>query len=183
MVSVRLERRSGDIDLVRPDGVVATLAQPGQPVRRITLSRRQLAECLADELRRLDPDEIYAESLTRGLSKVGARQSTSSEAIAEGEAPSIAEARSSRGGWPARSTAAAVPPWSARRRRPTRPPARRSRPPPTRGAPCQEQAPTKSGRGRPPAKAAKRPATATKATVAAREAPPPGVAAAQAAGS
>ena len=31
MVSVRLERRSGDIDLVRPDGVVATLAQPGQP--------------------------------------------------------------------------------------------------------------------------------------------------------
>lgn len=94
MVSVRLERRSGDIDLVRPDGVVATLAQPGQPVRRITLSRRQLAECLADELRRLDPDEIYAESLTRGLSKVGARRSmTSSEAIAEGEAPSIEEAR------------------------------------------------------------------------------------------
>ena len=36
MVSVRLERRSGDIDLVRPDGVVATLVQPGQPVRRIT---------------------------------------------------------------------------------------------------------------------------------------------------
>jgi hypothetical protein len=94
MVSVRLERRTGDIDLVRPDGVVATLEQPGQPVRRITLSRRQLAECLADELRRLDPDEIYAESLTRGLSKVGARQSmTSSEAIAEGEAPSIEEAR------------------------------------------------------------------------------------------
>ena len=94
MVSVRLERRSGDIDLVRPDGVVATLAQPGQPVRRITLSRRQLAECLADELRRLDPDEIYAESLTRGLSKVGARPAmTSSEAIAEGEAPSIEQAR------------------------------------------------------------------------------------------
>ena len=39
MVSVRLERRSGDIDLVRPDGVVATLSQPGQPVRRITPAR------------------------------------------------------------------------------------------------------------------------------------------------
>src|SRR6476659_10276823 len=50
MVSVRLERRGGDIDLVRPDGVVATLAQPGQPVRRITLSRRQLAACRATEL-------------------------------------------------------------------------------------------------------------------------------------
>jgi glucose-6-phosphate dehydrogenase assembly protein OpcA len=93
MVSVRLERRGGDIDLVRPDGVVATLVQPGQPVRRITLSRRQLAECLADELRRLDPDEIYAETLTKGLLKVGRSSVTATEAIAEGEAPSIEEAR------------------------------------------------------------------------------------------
>jgi len=93
MVSVRLERRGGDIDLVRPDGVVATLVQPGQPVRRITLSRRQLAECLADELRRLDPDEIYAETLTKGLAKVGRSSVTAAEAIAEGEAPSIDEAR------------------------------------------------------------------------------------------
>src|SRR4051812_823931 len=93
MVSVRLERRGGDIDLVRPDGVVATLVQPGQPVRRITLSRRQLAECLADELRRLDPDEIYAETLTKGLVRVGRNAVTASEAIAEGEAPSIEEAR------------------------------------------------------------------------------------------
>jgi glucose-6-phosphate dehydrogenase assembly protein OpcA len=93
MVSVRLERRGGDIDLVRPDGVVATLVQPGQPVRRISLSRRQLAECLADELRRLDPDEIYAETLTKGLAKVGRSSLTATEAIAEGEAPSIDEAR------------------------------------------------------------------------------------------
>ncbi len=93
MVSVRLERRGGDIDLVRPDGVVATLVQPGQPVRRITLSRRQLAECLADELRRLDPDEIYAETLTKGLGKVGRSTVTATEAIADGEAPSIEEAR------------------------------------------------------------------------------------------
>jgi glucose-6-phosphate dehydrogenase assembly protein OpcA len=93
MVSVRLERRGGDIDLVRPDGVVATLSQPGQPVRRITLSRRQLTECLADELRRLDPDEIYAETLTRGLGKVGPSSVTAAEAIADGAAPSIEEAR------------------------------------------------------------------------------------------
>jgi len=67
LTSVRLERRGGDIDIVRPDGAVATLAQPGQPVRRINLLRRELAECLADELRRLDPDEIYAKALTKGL--------------------------------------------------------------------------------------------------------------------
>ena len=94
MSSVRLERRSGTIDLVRPDGAVATMAQPGQPVRRISLGRRHLAECLADELRRLDPDEIYAETLTRGLTKVGARQSvTASESVADGDAPSVAQAR------------------------------------------------------------------------------------------
>jgi len=92
--SVRLERRSGDIDLVRPDGVVATLAQSGQPIRRISLARRHLAECLADELRRLDPDDIYAEALIRGLPKVGAKASvTASEAIADGDAPSIEQAR------------------------------------------------------------------------------------------
>ncbi len=72
--SVRLERRSGTIDLVRPDGAVATLTETGQPVRRISLERRQLAECLAEELRRLDPDETYAETLITGLTKVGGGQ-------------------------------------------------------------------------------------------------------------
>ena len=46
------------------------MAQPGQPVRPITLGRRELAECLADELRRLDPDEIYEETLTMGLARL-----------------------------------------------------------------------------------------------------------------
>ena len=75
MTSVRLERRTGNIDLVRPDGAVATLAPPGQPIRRISLGRRELAECLADELRRLDPDEIYQLALTKGLGKVAPHQS------------------------------------------------------------------------------------------------------------
>jgi len=77
MTSVRLERRSGNIDLLRPDGAVATLAPPHQPARRISLGRRALAECLADELHRLDPDEIYAETLTRGLALIDAQQGES----------------------------------------------------------------------------------------------------------
>jgi glucose-6-phosphate dehydrogenase assembly protein OpcA len=77
MTSVRLTRPGGHIDLLRPDGAVATLAPPGQPVRRITLGRRSLAECLADELHRLDPDEIYAETLTRGLDMISNRQTES----------------------------------------------------------------------------------------------------------
>ena len=31
---------------------------------------RQLKECLIEELRRLDPDEVYGEVLTKGLTKV-----------------------------------------------------------------------------------------------------------------
>ena len=59
--------RSGDIDLVRPDGDIATLAQPGPAGPAGSPSpRRSDAECLAEELRRLDPDEVYAEALTRG---------------------------------------------------------------------------------------------------------------------
>ncbi len=69
---VRLERRSGDIVLDRPDGKTAALHQPEQPVHRIALPIRQLRECLAEELRRLDPDEVYAETLVNGLPRVAA---------------------------------------------------------------------------------------------------------------
>lgn len=67
MVGVVLERASGPVELVRPDGNVATLTQPGQPERRIALARRQDRDCLAEELRRLDPDDIFGEVVTRGL--------------------------------------------------------------------------------------------------------------------
>ncbi|TCK24391.1 glucose-6-phosphate dehydrogenase assembly protein OpcA [Pseudonocardia endophytica] len=61
---VRLTRPSGTIELVRPDGKTAKLTQPGQPERRIALARREVPDCLAEELRRLDPDEVYHEALT-----------------------------------------------------------------------------------------------------------------------
>jgi glucose-6-phosphate dehydrogenase assembly protein OpcA len=78
MTSVRLTRPGGDIDLLRPDGAIATLSPPGQPVRRISLGRRGLADCLADELHRLDPDEVYAETLTRGLTQISTRSGVKS---------------------------------------------------------------------------------------------------------
>jgi glucose-6-phosphate dehydrogenase assembly protein OpcA len=61
--SVRLVRQSGDVVLARPDGKVGELTQPGQPQRRVALQRRSLCDCLSEELRRLDPDEIYQEAL------------------------------------------------------------------------------------------------------------------------
>jgi glucose-6-phosphate dehydrogenase assembly protein OpcA len=63
LVSVRLDRASGPVQLVRPDGRTGLLRQPGQPDRLVALARREVRDCLAEELRRLDPDEIYAAAL------------------------------------------------------------------------------------------------------------------------
>ncbi|GAA4679927.1 glucose-6-phosphate dehydrogenase assembly protein OpcA [Pseudonocardia yuanmonensis] len=63
MSLVRLTRASGPVELVRPDGKTATLSQPGQPDRMIALARRGVPDCLAEELRRLDPDDTYGEAL------------------------------------------------------------------------------------------------------------------------
>jgi glucose-6-phosphate dehydrogenase assembly protein OpcA len=53
----------GMITLSRPDGRTATLSKPGQAERRVALHRRDTAELLSEELRRLDPDDVYAEAL------------------------------------------------------------------------------------------------------------------------
>jgi glucose-6-phosphate dehydrogenase assembly protein OpcA len=55
----------GEIALTRTDGRVAELTRPGEPERRVALHRRETPELLAEELRRLDPDEVYAETLAR----------------------------------------------------------------------------------------------------------------------
>ncbi len=66
IATVRLERDSGPVELRRVDAKNAMLSQPGQPDRRVVLSRRSTRDCLAEELRRLDPDEIFAEALEAG---------------------------------------------------------------------------------------------------------------------
>jgi glucose-6-phosphate dehydrogenase assembly protein OpcA len=63
ITEVHLYTPAGDVTINRPDGRVATLARPGQPDRHVALHRREIAELLAEELRRLDPDEVYSESL------------------------------------------------------------------------------------------------------------------------
>ena len=69
LVSVRLDRASGPIELIRPDGKIGSLRQPGQPDRLVALARREVRDCLAEELRRLDPDEIYGAAL-QGVGRV-----------------------------------------------------------------------------------------------------------------
>ncbi|OZC81920.1 glucose-6-phosphate dehydrogenase assembly protein OpcA [Rhodococcus sp. 14-2483-1-1] len=69
-LKVELIRESSSISLTRPQtGKTATLRRTGQPDAEVALARRNTRECLAEELRRLDTDEIYELAL-HGLSKV-----------------------------------------------------------------------------------------------------------------
>ncbi len=63
ITEVRFTTTDGDIAITRPDGRVATLSRARVPDRMVALHRRETAELLAEELRRLDPDEVYAESI------------------------------------------------------------------------------------------------------------------------
>ena len=65
ITEVTFGTEDGNITLSRPDGRTATMSRPGQPERRVALHRRDTAELLTEELRRLDPDLVYAEVLAR----------------------------------------------------------------------------------------------------------------------
>ncbi len=65
ITDVVLSTRQGDISIVRYDGRLATLSSPGQPDRPVALRRRDLDELLSEELRRLDPDEVYEQTVER----------------------------------------------------------------------------------------------------------------------
>ncbi|NEM90160.1 glucose-6-phosphate dehydrogenase assembly protein OpcA [Galbitalea soli] len=67
---VRLHRASGVIELERSIPNIATLTQPGQPTHDISLPRRNLRDCLAEELRRLDPDDLFGDVIRRGLGQL-----------------------------------------------------------------------------------------------------------------
>jgi len=67
---VRLVRKSGPIEFERTMANVATLVQPGQPVHDISLPRRSLRDCLAEELRRLDPDDLYGAVIKTGVPRL-----------------------------------------------------------------------------------------------------------------
>jgi glucose-6-phosphate dehydrogenase assembly protein OpcA len=72
VAGVRVSFTEGD-DLVleRPaDATLAHLSIPGRPTRPVALPPRSTEDCLAEELRRLEPDEVYGEVLRRGLPRV-----------------------------------------------------------------------------------------------------------------
>ena len=65
--SVKLIRKSGDIEIIRDVPDVATLLQPNQPTREVPLPMRSLRDCLSEDLRRLDPDELFGKVVKHGF--------------------------------------------------------------------------------------------------------------------
>ena len=64
---VKLIRKSGDIEIVRNVPDVATLIQPAQPTREISLPRRSRRDCLIEDLRRMDSDDAFGKLITKGF--------------------------------------------------------------------------------------------------------------------
>lgn len=69
---VKLHRASGVIELERTNTNIVTLVQPNQPTHDISLARRSLRDCLAEELRRLDPDDLFGNVIQYGLAELDA---------------------------------------------------------------------------------------------------------------
>ena len=67
ITEARLETKDGPILISRRDGRLATFTSPGRPDRPVALKRRQLPELLAEELRRLDEDAVYARTARKLL--------------------------------------------------------------------------------------------------------------------
>jgi glucose-6-phosphate dehydrogenase assembly protein OpcA len=65
ITEVSFDTADGELSINRPDGRIAHLDRPGQSERRVALHRRDTTELLEEELRRLDPDDIYAETLAQ----------------------------------------------------------------------------------------------------------------------
>jgi glucose-6-phosphate dehydrogenase assembly protein OpcA len=69
-LKVELVRNSETVTLSRPqDGLTATLSRTAKPDALVPLPRRETRECLAEDLRRLDADAIYASAL-EGIDQV-----------------------------------------------------------------------------------------------------------------
>jgi glucose-6-phosphate dehydrogenase assembly protein OpcA len=64
ITGVVLSSDDDEIRVMRTDGNLAAFSAPGLPERLVALPRRDLNTLLAEELRRLEDDPIYAETMT-----------------------------------------------------------------------------------------------------------------------
>ncbi len=64
---VRFNRSGGEIEILRDQSNIAVLSQTNQPPKELSLPVRSLRDCLAEDLRRLDPDVAFEKIITSGL--------------------------------------------------------------------------------------------------------------------
>ena len=67
IMRAEIVREDGSVVLERTEPGFARLLQPGQPDHVISLPLRTLGDCIAEELRRLDPDIVFGRVLTEGM--------------------------------------------------------------------------------------------------------------------
>ena len=61
ITEIVMETKLGPIRITRRDGKLATISSPERPDRPIALKRLEIPALLAEELRRLDEDDVYAD--------------------------------------------------------------------------------------------------------------------------
>ncbi len=72
ITEVVLATAEGPIRITRKDGKLATFTSPGRPDRPVALKRREVPALLAEELRRLDEDDVYAATAKKLVASGGA---------------------------------------------------------------------------------------------------------------
>ncbi len=65
ITDVSMDTKQGPIRIARADGRLATFTSPHRPDRPVALKRREIPALLAEELRRLDEDDVYAATAAR----------------------------------------------------------------------------------------------------------------------
>ncbi|TKT00196.1 glucose-6-phosphate dehydrogenase assembly protein OpcA [Streptomyces lasalocidi] len=92
LTAVRMSTDCGPVVLDRADGSLATLSIEGQPDRAVALKRRDTAELIAEELRRLDPDDTYASALRYGVDRLNATSDAAEAFAVDGDGDGDGEA-------------------------------------------------------------------------------------------
>ncbi|MFJ3338274.1 glucose-6-phosphate dehydrogenase assembly protein OpcA [Streptomyces sp. NPDC086766] len=80
LTAVRMDTSCGPVTLDRADGRLASLSVQGQPDRAVALKRRDTAELIGEELRRLDPDDTYASALRFGVDRLNGASASAGDA-------------------------------------------------------------------------------------------------------